>query len=36
MPLVFLGRRLGYDMDRVYGPDLMLAFAEVAAERGFP
>jgi N-acetylglucosaminyldiphosphoundecaprenol N-acetyl-beta-D-mannosaminyltransferase len=36
MPLVFLSRRMGYhDVERVYGPDLMLAFSELAAERGF-
>lgn len=32
MPLVWLGRRAGYDLARrVYGPDLVLAFCEQAA-----
>lgn len=36
MPLVFLSRRMGQPhVGRVYGPDLMLAFAEMAAERGY-
>ncbi len=35
MPLVFLGRWMGYQLDRVYGPDLMLAFSEAAAQRGY-
>lgn len=36
MPLVFLSRRLGQPhVGRVYGPDLMLAFSEVAARRGY-
>lgn len=36
MPLVFLSRRLGHPhVERVYGPDLMLAFSELAAERSY-
>jgi N-acetylglucosaminyldiphosphoundecaprenol N-acetyl-beta-D-mannosaminyltransferase len=36
MPLVWAGRRAGATwMRRVYGPDLMLALAERAAERGW-
>jgi N-acetylglucosaminyldiphosphoundecaprenol N-acetyl-beta-D-mannosaminyltransferase len=36
MPMVWLGRRAGASwMERVYGPDLMLALAERAAERGW-
>ncbi|GAB4467458.1 MAG: WecB/TagA/CpsF family glycosyltransferase [Anaerolineae bacterium] len=36
MPLVFLSRWLGYSqVDRVYGPDLMLAFSQMAAARGY-
>jgi N-acetylglucosaminyldiphosphoundecaprenol N-acetyl-beta-D-mannosaminyltransferase len=36
MPLVWLGRRLGNpQMARVYGPDLMLAVCERAAQRGY-
>lgn len=36
MPIVFLSRRLGNPhVGRVYGPDLMLAFSEMAAQRGY-
>ncbi len=36
MPMVWAGRRAGADwMSRVYGPDLMLAVLERAAERGW-
>jgi N-acetylglucosaminyldiphosphoundecaprenol N-acetyl-beta-D-mannosaminyltransferase len=36
MPLVFLGRWLGhYHVERVYGPDVMLAFSELSAARGY-
>jgi N-acetylglucosaminyldiphosphoundecaprenol N-acetyl-beta-D-mannosaminyltransferase len=36
MPLVFLGRWMGYrHVDRVYGPDLMLAASALMAERGY-
>ncbi len=36
MPMVWLGRRAGATwMQRVYGPDLMLALAERAAEHGW-
>jgi N-acetylglucosaminyldiphosphoundecaprenol N-acetyl-beta-D-mannosaminyltransferase len=36
MPMVWAGRRAGAaHMSRVYGPDLMLALAERAAERGW-
>jgi N-acetylglucosaminyldiphosphoundecaprenol N-acetyl-beta-D-mannosaminyltransferase len=36
MPMVWAGRRAGADwMDRVYGPDLMLAVLEVAEARGW-
>ena len=36
MPMVWAGRRAGAtQMDRVYGPDLMLALAERAAARGW-
>ncbi len=36
MPLVFLSRWLGYSqVDRVYGPDLMLAVSAMMAERGY-
>jgi N-acetylglucosaminyldiphosphoundecaprenol N-acetyl-beta-D-mannosaminyltransferase len=36
MPLVWLGRRAGYDLPRrVYGPDLMLAFCQQTAGRGY-
>lgn len=36
MPIVFLCRRLGYPaVSRVYGPDLLLAFSEMAAQRGY-
>ena len=36
MPLVWLGRLAGFrHMDRVYGPDLMLALCERSAERGY-
>jgi N-acetylglucosaminyldiphosphoundecaprenol N-acetyl-beta-D-mannosaminyltransferase len=36
MPLVWAGRAAGaHQMERVYGPDLMLAFCELASVRGF-
>lgn len=36
MPLIWLGRRAGYHLPRrVYGPDLMLAFCEQTAGRGY-
>lgn len=36
MPLVWLGRALGYKLtSRVYGPDLMRAFCEIAARKGY-
>ena len=36
MPLTWVGRHRGYrDMSRVYGPDLMLAMLELAAEAGW-
>jgi N-acetylglucosaminyldiphosphoundecaprenol N-acetyl-beta-D-mannosaminyltransferase len=36
MPLVFLSRWMGHKhVGRVYGPDLILAFSELAAERGY-
>lgn len=36
MPLVWMGRWAGADgMDRVYGPDLMLALCALAAKRGW-
>ncbi len=36
MPLVFLCRRLGHPtVSRVYGPDLLLAFSEMATRRGY-
>lgn len=36
MPLVFLSRRLGqHAVERVYGPDVMLAFSELSAARGY-
>jgi N-acetylglucosaminyldiphosphoundecaprenol N-acetyl-beta-D-mannosaminyltransferase len=36
MPLVFLCRKLGFPhVTRVYGPDLILAFSEVAAQKGY-
>jgi N-acetylglucosaminyldiphosphoundecaprenol N-acetyl-beta-D-mannosaminyltransferase len=36
MPLVFLSRRLGQpQVSRVYGPDLLEAFCELAAKRGY-
>jgi N-acetylglucosaminyldiphosphoundecaprenol N-acetyl-beta-D-mannosaminyltransferase len=36
MPLVFLSRWRGFTkVDRVYGPDLMLAFNELAAQKGY-
>lgn len=36
MPLVFLSRWMGYSqVDRVYGPDLMLAASEQMAEQGY-
>ena len=36
MPLVLLSRWMGYsNVERVYGPDLMLKFSAIAAERGY-
>ncbi len=36
MPLVWVGRRQGHQtMDRVYGPDLMLAVLELSEKRGY-
>src|SRR3954466_3309845 len=35
MPMVWAGRRAGAAIDRVYGPDLMLALCARAAERGW-
>jgi N-acetylglucosaminyldiphosphoundecaprenol N-acetyl-beta-D-mannosaminyltransferase len=36
MPMVWMGRLQGFkEMDRVYGPDLMLLVASVSAERGY-
>ncbi len=36
MPLVWLGKLAGHrDMDRVYGPDLMLKVCEASTERGW-
>jgi N-acetylglucosaminyldiphosphoundecaprenol N-acetyl-beta-D-mannosaminyltransferase len=36
MPLVWIGRRQGFDMPRrVYGPELMAAFCERTAAKGF-
>lgn len=36
MPLVFLGRARGHkQMDRVYGPDFMLAFSEYSVAKGY-
>lgn len=36
MPLVWLGRLLGYVLERrVYGPDLMRTFCETAAHKGY-
>ena len=36
MPLVWLGRLAGHrSIDRVYGPDLMLAMSEVSAAKGY-
>lgn len=36
MPLVWLGRRQGYELPRrVYGPDLMMEFCEKTAGRGY-
>ncbi len=36
MPLVFISRWMGYkQVERVYGPDLMLAFSQIAAVRGY-
>jgi N-acetylglucosaminyldiphosphoundecaprenol N-acetyl-beta-D-mannosaminyltransferase len=36
MPLIWLGRLLGFDLKRrVYGPDLMHAFCETAALKGY-
>jgi N-acetylglucosaminyldiphosphoundecaprenol N-acetyl-beta-D-mannosaminyltransferase len=36
MPLVWLGRLCGHHASRVYGPDLMLALCERAADVGWP
>lgn len=36
MPLVWIAKHRGYDyVDRVYGPDLMLAFAAASESRGY-
>lgn len=36
MPLVWIGKMRGFrNMNRVYGPDLMLKFLEVACEKGY-
>jgi N-acetylglucosaminyldiphosphoundecaprenol N-acetyl-beta-D-mannosaminyltransferase len=36
MPLVFISRWLGYKhVTRVYGPDLLLAFSQLSAEKGY-
>lgn len=36
MPLVFLSRWLGFkEVTRVYGPDLMLAFSQLSAQKGY-
>jgi len=36
MPLVFVGHLMGYrDVERVYGPDLMQAFCQRAAQAGY-
>ncbi len=36
MPLVWLGRLTGHNsMERVYGPDLMLAMSELSARKGY-
>jgi N-acetylglucosaminyldiphosphoundecaprenol N-acetyl-beta-D-mannosaminyltransferase len=36
MPLVLLGKLMGYsEIERVYGPDLMLAFCERASKSGY-
>jgi N-acetylglucosaminyldiphosphoundecaprenol N-acetyl-beta-D-mannosaminyltransferase len=35
MPLVWCGRRLGVQIDRVYGPDLMLSLLEKGLEPGW-
>jgi N-acetylglucosaminyldiphosphoundecaprenol N-acetyl-beta-D-mannosaminyltransferase len=36
MPMVWLGKRAGFDhIERVYGPDLMLAVCAVSEERGY-
>jgi N-acetylglucosaminyldiphosphoundecaprenol N-acetyl-beta-D-mannosaminyltransferase len=36
MPLVFLGRLMGHrPIERVYGPDLLLAFSQRAAQAGY-
>lgn len=35
MPLVWLGRLHGYVIERVYGPDLMLAVCERGQDRGY-
>jgi len=36
MPLIWLGRTLGFDLKRrVYGPELMSAFCETAARKGY-
>jgi N-acetylglucosaminyldiphosphoundecaprenol N-acetyl-beta-D-mannosaminyltransferase len=35
MPLVWLARAAGYQVERVYGPDLMLAVCGASVERGY-
>lgn len=35
MPLVWLGRRHGFEMRRVYGPELMASFCEQTAAKGY-
>jgi N-acetylglucosaminyldiphosphoundecaprenol N-acetyl-beta-D-mannosaminyltransferase len=36
MPMVWVGKLQGFrDMDRVYGPDLMLLMCQLAAQRGY-
>jgi len=36
MPMVWLGKRAGFDhIERVYGPDLMLAVCAVSTDRGY-
>ena len=35
MPMVWAGRWAGLPIERVYGPDLMLALCERAAEAGW-